>query len=178
MNGAVHPALVRGGCTGVMSGWSTSCAKGDMKQLWVCGSGGVYLGGRQGLAGSPCVGIWTPAQASGCVGWGARLLAPASTQQVTSFLLLLPLVACLGVSCRRPGFFLNAFSNDAYLQGLADCVDQVSGKAPGGGMDRGMVVREAAVVNVGVEPLVLVQMEQGWQLTSNKDQSMHTARSC
>lgn len=25
-----------------------------------------------------------------------------------------------------PGFFFNAFSNDAYLQGLADCVDQVS----------------------------------------------------
>jgi aryl-alcohol dehydrogenase-like predicted oxidoreductase len=24
-----------------------------------------------------------------------------------------------------PGFFFNAFSNDAYLQGLADCVDQV-----------------------------------------------------
>lgn len=26
----------------------------------------------------------------------------------------------------RPGFFFNAFSNDAYLQGLADCVDQVN----------------------------------------------------
>lgn len=38
-------------------------------------------------------------------------------------------VCFAGAPC-RPGFFFNAFSNDAYLQGLADCVDQVcSGNA-------------------------------------------------
>lgn len=37
--------------------------------------------------------------------------------------LLISVMRC-GVPC-RPGFFFNAFSNDAYLQGLADCVDQV-----------------------------------------------------
>lgn len=31
-----------------------------------------------------------------------------------------------------PGFFFNAFSNDGYLQGLADCVDQV--RYPGGAL--------------------------------------------
>ena len=31
-----------------------------------------------------------------------------------------------------PGFFFNAFSNDAYLQGLADCVEQVSSGGVGG----------------------------------------------
>jgi hypothetical protein len=34
------------------------------------------------------------------------------------------------VSC-RPGFAFNAFSNDAYLEGLADCVEQGLTKAVG-----------------------------------------------